>query len=295
VRTLGAVLDDDGAVDLHFARIGSVTAAGSAGGTVIGTHLGQLDVRLTRDGEVPSAAIEQRILERMRAALPIADARLVLGRPTLIAFGPPIEIQVFSEDVARGAEMARTLAPRPARARVAARGRRRRSRTGRPEVRVRFDRERLGRVGLSVSVAAAAVQRAIAGEVATQLHLPDKQLDVRVRLPIADRGSVEDVAAISVGMVGGIPVRLAAVADVEPDRGPAEIRRINGRRGLRIRARTDGVNLGGVAPRSAGSSTPTPIRAAGSARRSRARPARWRARSTASPSPRRSRCSWSTW
>lgn len=246
VRTLGGVLDDDGAVDLHFARIGSVTAAGSAGGTVVGTHLGQIDIRLTRDGEVPSAAIEQRILERMRAALPVADARLVLGRPTLIAFGPPIEIQVFSEDIAQGAAMARTLAP-------ALRELESLPEVivddldGRPEVRVRFDRERLGRVGLSVSVAAAAVQRALAGEVATQLHLPDKQLDVRVRLPIADRRSVEDVAAISVGMVGGVPVRLDAVAAVEPDRGPAEIRRINGRRGLRIRARTDGVNLGGVA------------------------------------------------
>jgi multidrug efflux pump subunit AcrB len=75
VRALGAALDDDGAIELHFARVGSITAAGSAGGTVIGTHLGQIDVRLARDSETPSAAVEQRIVERMRTVLPIADVR----------------------------------------------------------------------------------------------------------------------------------------------------------------------------------------------------------------------------
>lgn len=246
VRSLGAALDGDPAVELHFSRVGSITAAGSAGGTVTGTHLGQIDVRLASEADGSSTEVEQRLLASMQGALNVADARLVLGRPTLIAFGPPIEIQVFSEDPVASAAAARALVPE--------------LRAiddlpevivddldGRPEVRVNFDRERLGRVGLSVTDAATAVQRALAGEVATKLHLPDKQLDVRVRLPLGDRSNVDDVRAIAVGVVGGVTVRLDAVATVEPGRGPAEIRRINGRRGLRIRARTDGVNLGGVA------------------------------------------------
>ena len=79
------------------------------------------------------------------------------------------------------------------------------------------------------------------------LHAPDRQLDVRVRLPLGDRSSVDDVSAIQVGVAAGVPVRLDAVAEVDQAVGPAEIRRIDGRRGLRIRARVDGLDLGGVA------------------------------------------------
>ncbi|MBK6919690.1 MAG: efflux RND transporter permease subunit [Deltaproteobacteria bacterium] len=247
VRRLGAVLDDDAAVELHFARVGSLTQAGNAGGTVTGTHLGQIDVRLTAlaDGE-QAAAIETRLLARLRGALDHGQATLRLGHPTLVAFGPPIEVQVFSEDPPRGIAVTKALLPElqaiDGLPEVVAD-----DLEGRPEVRVQFDRERLGRIGLTVDDAATAVQRAIAGEVATQLHTADRQLDVRVRLPLADRSSVEDVAAIQVAVIGGVPVRLDAVADVSPDRGPSEIRRIDGRRGLRIRARVEGLNLGGVA------------------------------------------------
>src|SRR5690606_30872609 len=73
------------------------------------------------------------------------------------------------------------------------------------------------------------------------------QLDVRVLLPRADRSSVEDVSRIQVGVAQGVPLRLDAVATVKPGIGPSEIRRIDGRRGLRIAARTETVDLGGVA------------------------------------------------
>jgi HAE1 family hydrophobic/amphiphilic exporter-1 len=120
---------------------------------------------------------------------------------------------------------------------------------GRPEVRVHFDRERLGRLGVAVSDAASAVARSIQGEIATQLYAADQQLDVRVQLPRVDRSNVEDVARIQVAVVEGRPVLLASVAEVTPGVGPAEIRRIDGRQGLRIRARTTNVDLEGVAGR----------------------------------------------
>jgi hydrophobic/amphiphilic exporter-1 (mainly G- bacteria), HAE1 family len=245
VRALGHAIDDDPTVELHYARVGSITQAGSAGGSVTGSHFGQIDVRLRATDE-PSVAIEARLLERMREVELPGKVGLRLGHPTLVAFGPPIEVQVFGEDPRRTAAVARAMLPElraieglpevvPD------------DLEGRPEVRVRFDRERLGRVGIGVDVAALAVQRAIQGEVATTLHATDRQLDVRVRLPLGDRSSVDDVAAIQIGLAGGVPVRLDAVAEVGQAHGPAEIRRIDGRRGLRIRARVDGLDLGGVA------------------------------------------------
>ena len=93
------------------------------------------------------------------------------------------------------------------------------------------------------------MQRAIQGEVATKMYAPDQQLDVRVMFPRVDRSSAEDVARIQVGISNGVPVLLSSVARVEPARGPSEIRRIDGRRGLRISAQTTSVDLGALAER----------------------------------------------
>jgi HAE1 family hydrophobic/amphiphilic exporter-1 len=245
VRALGDSIADDAAVERVFARVGSMTQAGSASGNVTGTHLGQLDIRLAASDEAP-AAIEARLVAVMTAANLEPGVPLRLGHPTLVAFGPPLEVLVFAEDPARAIAAARVLLPElraiPRLPEVVPD-----DLAGRPEVRVNFDRERLGRLGIPVDQAALAVQRAIQGEVATELHLADRQLDVRVQLPLFARTSVDDVAAIHVGVHEGVPVRLDAVAEVAPARGPAEIRRIDGRRGLRIRARVDGVDLAGVA------------------------------------------------
>ena len=232
-------------VEHRFTRVGSVTAAGSATGNTTGPHLGQVGVRL-QDGLLDREAVEARLLERMRAANPEPKATLQQGRPSLITFVPPIEVLVYSEDGEAAAEHARALLPDLRRVDglidVVPD-----DLIGRPEVRIDFDRERLGRLGLTVDDAALAVARAVQGEVATKLYAADRQLDVRVLLPKADRSSVDDVERIHVGVVGGVPVRLAAVAKVRASTGPSEIRRIDGRRGLRISARTQGVDLGGIA------------------------------------------------
>ncbi|EDM73603.1 acriflavin resistance protein [Plesiocystis pacifica SIR-1] len=255
-------LSADPRVELIFARVGSVTQGGSATGSQAGTHLAQINLK------VPEALVAEGDLEAIEAelfdaALSAANTRLDglehrlrLGRPELLAFDAPIEVRVYAEDSQFAIAHARRLLPRLREVEgledVAAD-----DLSGRPEVRVAFDRERLGLAGLDVEGAAAAVQRAIQGEVAGQLHAPDKQLDIRVRLPEVDRSSVEDVARIQVGLVTPPtttgtsapprPVQLTAVAAVEPTVGPAEIRRIDGRRGLRIRARAGVGDLGALA------------------------------------------------
>lgn len=241
-------LADDPDVRLRFARIGSLTQAGSASGSLVATHLGQLDIHLSPGSIERQEEIEARIMQTLRAAIPEPDATLQLGRPSLFSFAPPVEVQVFGDDHERVTAHVQRLLPAlvelPDLRDVLPD-----DLEGRPEVRVRFDHERLGRLGLTVEAAAAAVQRAIQGEVVSTLYAPDDQLDIRVRLPEVDRRRVEDVARVQVATAGGVPVRLDAVATVEAGRGPAEIRRIDGRRGLRIQARSESVDLSGVAVR----------------------------------------------
>lgn len=246
LRAMSRALADDPDVELRFARVGSLTRAGSAGGSLVAPHLGQLDVHLRPQAVPRQARVEARLMRILAAAIPEPDATLQLGRPSLFSFAPPIEVQVFGEDHAQVTAHVERLLPALAEL-PALHDLLPDDLDGRPEVRVRFDHERLGRLGLGVDTAAAAIQRAIQGEVVSTLYAPDEQLDIRVRLPEVDRRRVEDVARVQVATAGGVPVRLDAVAEVEAGRGPAEIRRIDGRRGLRIQARSEGVDLGGVA------------------------------------------------
>lgn len=248
MQACSRALADDPDVRLRFARIGSLTQSGSASGSLVATHLGQLDIHLVEGAIERQAEIEARIMQTLRAAIPEPHATLQLGRPSLFSFAPPIELQVFGDDHERVTAHVERLLPALT-AIDELRDVLPDDLEGRPEVRVRFDHERLGRLGLTIETAAAAVQRAIQGQVVSTLYAPDDQLDIRVRLPEVDRKSVEDVARVQVTTTGGVPVRLDAVAQVDPGRGPAEIRRIDGRRGLRIQARSESVDLGGVATR----------------------------------------------
>ncbi|MGH1345216.1 MAG: efflux RND transporter permease subunit [Nannocystales bacterium] len=247
LRTMSDAVAGLPAVERRFTRVGTVSSAGSATGGTAGAHLGQLSVRIEAPEE-ERAAIEAALIERIRAANPEPDATLQQGRPSLVSFAPPIELLVFSEEPARSVAHARRILPElrevPGLVDVVPD-----DLDGRPEVRVLFDRERLGRLGLTVDAAASSVQRAIQGEVATKMYAADQQLDVRVMFPRVDRNSAEDVAKIQVGIAGDVPVLLSSVAQVEPARGPSEIRRIDGRRGLRISAQTTSVDLGALASR----------------------------------------------
>ena len=257
-------LEGDDRIELIFARVGSVTQGGSATGGQAGTHLAQINLRLREDlvtdGELETIEDElfAKITEATDLVLDGIDHRVRFGRPELFSFESPLEVRVFADETADAAAHALRLLPRlyaiEGLADVAAD-----DLAGRPEVRVDFDRERLGLAGLDVDQAAAAIQRAIQGELAGKLHAPDKQLDIRVRLPEVDRSDIEDIARIQVGVQAGSEdavtgqrtsprsIPLASVAEIEPALGPAEIRRIDGRRGVRIRARADAGDLGTLA------------------------------------------------
>ncbi|MDC0719874.1 efflux RND transporter permease subunit [Nannocystis bainbridge] len=248
-RRVAAAVEQDEAVAQVFARVGSMTAGDSATGTVAGTHLAQVNVRLQPGLLAPEeAALEEALMLAMAGAAADPEATLRLGRPALFSFDAPIEVRIFSEEPERAIGHALALLP-DLRAIEGLADVAPDDLAGRPEVRVDFDRERLSRLNLGVDAAALAVQRAVQGEIATKMHAADRQLDVRVQLPQVDRTRAADVGKIAVAVIGDIPVTVAAVADLVEGTGPAEIRHLDGRRGLRIRARLTGEDLGTVAAR----------------------------------------------
>jgi HAE1 family hydrophobic/amphiphilic exporter-1 len=255
-----AVLGDQ-FVDVTFARVGSLTQAASASGSLRGTHYAQVQVRLKNVEAIPAwqelwqkiigeresiegilAAREREMVAHIEQALANSGAKLRSDRPALIAADPPLSLEIFSEDLdaARLATDALrdSLRQVPGIHDIAGD-----DTLGRPELALEFDRLTLSRMGLDVSQCASAVQRAVQGEVAGVLHTADDQLNIRVQLPRVDRSRIDDVKRISVAQAGGRPVLLSSVAKVEESIGPAEIRRINGRRGLRLSAQISGEDL----------------------------------------------------
>ncbi|MCA9637917.1 MAG: efflux RND transporter permease subunit, partial [Myxococcales bacterium] len=96
-RRLVAAVDDEPEVAEVFARVGSVSAAGSATGSITGTHLAQLNLRLDPSitAETEGAAVD-RLFARLAAATYDPEASLQLGRPALFSVDAPIEVRVLS-------------------------------------------------------------------------------------------------------------------------------------------------------------------------------------------------------
>ncbi|MSQ01739.1 MAG: efflux RND transporter permease subunit [Myxococcales bacterium] len=118
---------------------------------------------------------------------------------------------------------------------------------GYPEVRVRYDRQRLAALGIGVGDVARAVRAKIQGERPTRIADGERRIDLLVRLQERDRNSVEALGAINVNPALTPEVRLDTVATVEEGEGPSEVRRIDQRRAVVLSADVAGFDLAGAA------------------------------------------------
>jgi HAE1 family hydrophobic/amphiphilic exporter-1 len=84
------------------------------------------------------------------------------------------------------------------------------------------------------------------GVVVSRYREEDRQIDIRVRNRVEDRDTVGDIENLVVAERNGIPVKLSAVADLEPARGPAEIHRIQQSRAAIVTGEVSGRSLGSV-------------------------------------------------
>jgi hydrophobic/amphiphilic exporter-1 (mainly G- bacteria), HAE1 family len=123
-----------------------------------------------------------------------------------------------------------------------------------PELRLEFDRERAGDLGLNVAPVAMTLRAAVTGEVATTVEdSAGDSHDVRVRLRADQRRYSDDLLALRVptdkddARGDKILVPLGEVARALPASGPSTIRRKDLQREVRISGMNDGRSLGEVA------------------------------------------------
>jgi HAE1 family hydrophobic/amphiphilic exporter-1 len=243
VTELAAGLGDEPNVETYSTIAGgaglSLTATGSEG-----ENSARLQVRMrpgaSRDSE---AAVIDRLRERLGAA---EDVRFEVRRATFFSFRTPIEVEVYSDDLdelhASTAQIEAALQTVPGLVDL-----RSSAELGNPEVQIRFDREQLARLGLTLGGIAATVRTKVQGDVATRFTEGDREIDIRVRA--LERGSahVADVEDLIVAHVDGRPVFLSSVADITVAEGPTEVRRIGQRRAAVIGGSLAGRDMGAVA------------------------------------------------
>lgn len=107
---------------------------------------------------------------------------------------------------------------------------------GSPELQIRFDRERMAQLGLSVSQVAFLLETAVKGTVASRYRERGEEFDIRVRLSEKDRDSFDDLGAITLNTPTGSQLRLSDIASVEYGSGPVRIFRDGQKRAVSILA-----------------------------------------------------------
>ncbi|MGI6035127.1 MAG: efflux RND transporter permease subunit [Limnochordia bacterium] len=115
-----------------------------------------------------------------------------------------------------------------------------------PEFVLRVDRQRAAKFDLTTSQVANAVQAAVQGRLATQLHVDGQEYGVRVQLSGANSLSPREIETLPISIGGGAYVPLHTVARLSLQDSPAAIERLNQKRTVRLTASPEGRDLGSI-------------------------------------------------
>jgi HAE1 family hydrophobic/amphiphilic exporter-1 len=193
------------------------------------------EIRLAAAGRIPGAEVDVR-----------AQSGLWILRRLFSAGGgdEAIELQLRGYDLDTSAELAAEIKRRVELAEGVV-GVRVGRREGRPEEIIRFDRERIYDLGLSVQDVGQAIQLNVGGGQAGYFREGGDQFPVTVRLRSEDRLTLQDLDAIAVRTPEGEMVPISTLVDRESSRGPTQVSHVDGQRVTYITANLeDGVPLG---------------------------------------------------
>ena len=204
-------------------------------------NIGQISFRL-KPGILGKR--EERVMDRVRQVFEtFPGVEVKFARPTLFSLKTPVEIEIVGynlqglEDVAKEVMLRLHRVPGLADIKSSTEG-------GNPEVQVIFDRRKVAMLGLDIATIANQIRDKVEGDIATSLRRRDRKIDIRVRATDDVRHSLLAVRNLSVNGPNGVPIPLAALADIRIERGPAEIRRDDQQRVAIVSANVVGRDLG---------------------------------------------------
>jgi CzcA family heavy metal efflux pump len=204
----------------------------SQGGT--GTHINRvvLDFKDFHDRSRPSSEVinevRQRILKTIRGA-EIQVEKEEEGPPT----GAPINIEISGEDILMLGELVarvrKEIKDIPGLVDL-----KDNFVKGKPEIRVRVDKEKAALLGLDTYTIAYTVKAAINGVKAGVYREGKDEYDIIARLPQRDRSSIESLKRITVSGARGEPIPLTSLAEISLGSGIGAIMRMDQKRVVTI-------------------------------------------------------------
>ncbi|SCK21641.1 efflux RND transporter permease subunit [Vogesella sp. LIG4] len=221
-----------------FASVGTATTGGGPGASSSqDSNSAELTVTLTPRGErsEKQPAIESRIRHALQT---LPGARIGVGGGNT---GEKLQVTLVGDDAATLTSAAQTVERQLRTLRGVGSVTSDASRQ-QQEIQIVPDNARAAELGVTSSALAGTVRMATYGDFSSslaKLNLPQRQVDVRVRLDDASRQDLDAIGQLRVAAAGG-KVPLASVADIRIGSGPSQINRLD-----RMRQVTIGVELGG--------------------------------------------------
>jgi len=213
-----------------------ITNVGTSGQqSQTGPQFAQLLVRLREERRRTDREIVAQ-LQQDPEANRIPGARVVYAAGNVAGPISPVEVRVRGEDLDLLSATADRIADR-LRTVPGIRNVDVSVRLGRPELRVRMDRERAAELGLSTAAIAGILRNAVEGSTDLKFRTGEKEVPVRIRMV---RGGQplrpEDLGDVLLAVVSGRPVYVRDVARIEPGTGPTRIDRRNRQRVVSVTA-----------------------------------------------------------
>jgi multidrug efflux pump len=204
----------------------------SQGGT--GTHISRvaLDFKDFHDRSQPSSEIVDEVRRRILKSIKGAEVQVEKeeeGPPT----GPPINIEISGEDIHVLGELTarvnKEIKDIPGLVDL-----KDNFVKGKPEIRVRVDKEKAALMGLDTFTIGYTVKAAINGVKAGVYREGKDEYDIMARLPERDRRSIENLKRITVSGPKGEPIPLTSLAEISLGSGIGAIMRLDQKRVITI-------------------------------------------------------------
>ncbi len=186
---------------------------------------------------------EDRIMDRVRADLEkFPTTNIKVYKPRLFSFKAPLEVVVSGNDLDQIKSVSDELLERlqgvdgiiDLKSSME---------EGYPEIQIIFNRAVLASQDMTINSVGSQIRSKIEGEVSTRFIESDREVDIRVRLAEDSRNRVEKISRIQVRNGLGVMVPLQALATIQIQEGPAEIRRILQQKSAVITGNLSGISL----------------------------------------------------
>ncbi len=226
-----------------FSLIGSETSSADAK-ELRGSNVAQFEVALKDVGS--DVYVQDTVVEALRKELArLTDMKVKFVESSPFTFRTSIEVEIEGSDLELlrqiGEEVELLVADvsglKDVRLNVE---------KGTPEVRIKFNTEKIAALGMTVNEVAVSIRKKVKGDVPTRFARGDDKIDIRIKASEEDIRTLDSIKNLTVNLRGNIPIPLAAVADVVLSPGPSEVRRIGQRRVAVVSANVTSRDLGSI-------------------------------------------------